>query len=102
MRFGERSAQACPAVTAGTEADELVRVAGIRFRFVEGRFEPANVDQEILRCGFACKRICLHGKGVRLGGSLLVATLEGPDICEGCKPHAEAKRLLIGTCSKLP
>ncbi len=65
VRFCECRVRAAAAMAAGAEADELVRVGQIGLGFVERGFEPAHVDQEVSWCGFACKRVCAHGRGLR-------------------------------------
>ena len=47
MRLGKRRVRTGAAMPACAEADELVRVGGIGLSFVEGSFEPADVDQKI-------------------------------------------------------
>ena len=38
------------------------QVGGIGLSFVEGSFEPADVDQKIYWCGFACVGMYAHGE----------------------------------------
>ena len=63
MRLGKCRVRTGAAMTACAEADELIRVGGIGLSFVEGRFEPADVDQKLFRCGFACIGMCAHWEG---------------------------------------
>ena len=62
MRLGKRRVRTGAAMPACAEADELVRVGGIGLSFVEGSFEPADVDQKIHWCGFACVGMYAHGE----------------------------------------
>lgn len=67
MRLGKRRVRTGAAMSACAEVDELVRVGGIGLSFVEGSFEPTDVDQKIFRCGCARVGVCAHREeGVRI------------------------------------
>ncbi len=53
-------------MAAGAEADELVRVTGIRFGFVELGFELRGIDQEVFGGRLARQRVWAHvARGIK-------------------------------------
>ena len=78
--FRECRIQAGPAMAAGPEADELVRVGRIGLCVVERGFEPAHVNKEVFRCEFACKGMRAH-REVPAGITAPFGTTMTPVIC---------------------